>query len=284
VKHFDKADDSKTSPPILDFFYDKFVMTNAWSNRTGKLRGKQYNTPYKLNDSVKDLAKTPAERKTSVAKIKAEVLKTKDFLADIQIQGTGEVSAYDGRNITTKADAESVMSANPNNVYIYNIQTQRNDAGGISYTPNSTGFAFYDADAPNKVGLPIVQEFGKPYIDKDKGIHVTDPKSVTDVDGVISEEVRLGIEDAITQIKQLKAEGKKIWFDQNGYGQTMLGKYQGKQHAGKETFLYLSKRLYEEFGFINPKFLATNTGKVQVQSGQEISDDLVREFMTNICG
>jgi hypothetical protein len=46
----------------------------------------------------------------------------------------------------------------------------------------------------------------------------------------------------------------------------------------------LSKRLYEEFGFINPKFLATNTGKVQVQSGQEISNALVREFMTNICG
>ncbi len=53
----------------------------------------------------------------------------------------------------------------------------------------------------------------------------------------------------------------------------MVGKHVNKTDVAKETFLYLSKRLFEEFNFINPKYLATPQAMEQIQSGQPISDD-----------
>jgi hypothetical protein len=55
----------------------------------------------------------------------------------------------------------------------------------------------------------------------------------------------------------------------------------GSTMPAPQTFLYLSKRLFEEFGFINPNYLSTNTGRGVVQSSQPVTDQQVRDFMNH---
>lgn len=97
--------------------------------------------------------------------------------------------------------------------------------------------------------------------------------------------------------KKLKAETAKIRkqnsdnsyvMDQNGRPvyETVTRYYvvstpSGSNMPAPQTFLYLSKRLFEEFGFINPNYLSTNTGRTVVQSTQPITDEQVRDFMNN---
>jgi hypothetical protein len=102
------------------------------------------------------------------------------------------------------------------------------------------------------------------------------------------------IEKGIQNLIKLKAEGKIIVFDSDGYGAVLLG-YGASQKFSKEdkkiatapapeTFVYLSKRLYEEFGYVNPGYekvaKTTDSGKTlaeQIVENQPVTDDSVRE-------
>jgi len=102
------------------------------------------------------------------------------------------------------------------------------------------------------------------------------------------------IEKGIQNLIKLKDEGKIIVFDSDGYGAVLLG-YGASQKFSKEdkkiatapapeTFVYLSKRLYEEFGYVNPGYekvaKTTDSGKTlaeQIVENQPVTDDSVRE-------
>ena len=102
------------------------------------------------------------------------------------------------------------------------------------------------------------------------------------------------IEKGIQNLIKARDEGKVLVFDKNGYGNVFLG-FGGSQKFNKqdkavetapapETFVYLSKRLYEEFGYVNPGYTrvekTTGSGKAlmeQIVANQPVTDDSVRE-------
>lgn len=107
------------------------------------------------------------------------------------------------------------------------------------------------------------------------------------------------IEKGIQNLMRLRDEGKTLIFDSNGYGQTLIGYIRdektkdkkSKQIPAPKTFLYLTKRLYDEFGYINPRYdelisnIAVDEGikaeareiTQQITKPQPITDALVRE-------
>ena len=102
------------------------------------------------------------------------------------------------------------------------------------------------------------------------------------------------IEKGIQNLIKARDEGKVLIFDKNGYGNVFLG-FGGSQKFNKqdkaletapapETFVYLSKRLYEEFGYVNPGYTrvvkTTGSGKAlmeQMLASQPVTDETVRE-------
>ena len=251
VKHFDKSDDSNETPPILERFYDMFVSANSFQNRRGKIRGKKLNSDYKLAQSIKDLGK-PIERR-----IQERATEVPDPLVVI---GTTGLQAYSPSSINI-VTAKQYADKYPNTVFIYNyaVKSQFNATKG--------DHAFFQPTISNAIGLPTLLTFG------------AEGMAMKDVDGKISDENRIAIDDAITELKQAQADGKQLAFSREGYGQYMIGEHKGKVDIAKETFLYLSKRLLEEFNYINPNYLATPQGLKQIQSGQPISDEMVLDFM-----
>jgi hypothetical protein len=102
------------------------------------------------------------------------------------------------------------------------------------------------------------------------------------------------IEKSIQNLIKARDEGKVLVFDKNGYGNVFLGfgfnqRFNSKDKVletapAPETFVYLSKRLYEEFGYVNPGFTrvekTTGSGKAlmqQVLADQPVTDETVRE-------
>jgi hypothetical protein len=87
---------------------------------------------------------------------------------------------------------------------------------------------------------------------------------------------------------------KKIYFDAKGIGNALLG-YSGDESLNEKnkiagnapapkTFVYLSKRLYEEFGYINPGLYKMDATiqegiqtRAQIVEKQTVTDDMVRE-------
>ena len=91
------------------------------------------------------------------------------------------------------------------------------------------------------------------------------------------------IEENIQKLVELQNKGKKLIFSADGYGQDLIKK-SGETLYAPETFVYLSKRLFEEFGYINPgykKVASTiDSGKAlkeQILSAEPITDEQVRE-------
>lgn len=254
VKHFDKANEAKQTPPILDRFYDMFVTANSFQNRRGKIRGKKLNADYKLSQSIKDLGK----KKTEI--VEERMTTVPDPLV---AAGTTGLLAYSGSAVNINT-AKTLSQNNPNTVFIYNYATDK------QFNATVGDHAFYQESIPNAIGLPTRLTFG------------AEGMEMTDVDGTISEKNRIAIEDAITAMKQAQADGKTLAFNRNGYGQYMIGEHKNKIDIARETFLYLSKRLFDEFNFINPGYLGTDQGLTQVQATQPITDDLIKQAAENL--
>ena len=80
------------------------------------------------------------------------------------------------------------------------------------------------------------------------------------------------IDSSIEQLLKLKESGKGLAFSNSGYGTSL-------NEVSKESFLYLSKQLYDNFGYINKGYLVNEEAKEHIQSKQDITDNMVREFM-----
>ena len=118
---------------------------------------------------------------------------------------------------------------------------------------------------------------------------------ITDVDGKIDPEVKKMIDQSIEKIKKKRdEEGLTPVFSKAGYGQYMIGADDttGKMFTDKEgnkigtavapaTFKYLSTRLLEEFGYINPNFVKEAEGVQEVVRvvKQPITDEEYHDLM-----
>ena len=275
VKHFDavqtenKSDDSNLSSQILERFYDIFVEANSFNRRREKIRGQKLNSAYKLNDSVKklkqdiaDKGKTPTEIKAiRAAEVKAkeeakaqpiQVLSPPLITADAQ--GALGFRNQDINSSTVTAVAE----ANLDKVFIYNAATE-----GI-HGATTGDHAFFGETIANSLGLPTLRTYG------------AQTNQIKDVDGKITDANRIAIDNIIAAIK---ADGRTPVFNKDGYGQKMIGKLGTEVNVAKDTFLYLSKQLLENFNYINPGYAGTTVGVQEIQSKQPISDQDVMDMI-----
>jgi hypothetical protein len=86
--------------------------------------------------------------------------------------------------------------------------------------------------------------------------------------------VKEQIDKFIEHAKEVKASGMQLGFPVAGIAQYMR---KGDIFA-RQTFLYLSQQLYENFGYLNPQYLNTDTGVSRVQLGQEVTDEEIKQL------
>jgi hypothetical protein len=114
-------------------------------------------------------------------------------------------------------------------------------------------------------------------------------------EGGVRPEVRKAIDESIDNIKKMRDEkGLQPVFSKAGYGQYMIGADDttGKMFTDKagnkigiavapETFKYLSTKLLEEFGYINPNFVKEAEGVIEVVrvAKQPITDEEYHDLM-----
>lgn len=114
----------------------------------------------------------------------------------------------------------------------------------------------------NAIGLPVYNNYN--FRLDNKGYN---PK---DVSNDIDSEIKNKIDRVIGSMIRLKAANKTLIFNSEGYiEETRL--------TSPKTYLYLSKELYRNFGFINPGFRLTPQGVSLLQEKQIITDRFIKE-------
>jgi hypothetical protein len=150
-------------------------------------------------------------------------------------------------------------SKNENAIIISSGSRTVDDQG--AYAKHS-GWQF--RNAPNVIYIPNVEQY------KPDGInHLIKDDAYGTKDAEIKSDVKTEIDAAMSAIEQAIKDGKTLYWDKGGYGQTLLEKIQIDENgatvmsAGK-TYVYLSQQLFEKFGFINPGYLTSKTFKESV--------------------
>lgn len=211
----------------LEAFYSKF---------------KTLNGNYTLSKRYKDYTKGSIPILASRTKMTA-VYGSTQVEGAVTIYG---VSPFYGLYDTSKlniSSANKTAKAFPNRVFVYELATIETNppVGSSGY------FSPEKSKADNVVGIPTRLRFSNKETD-----------SLTDE--TLNENM-LAIEKAIQQLK-IQAKTKKLTFSDTGYGQNLIGlKEDGITPVSKErpmpapmTFMYLSQRLFQEFGYVNPNY------------------------------
>jgi hypothetical protein len=169
-----------------------------------------------------------------------------------------------------QASAKELVENNPDKLFVYNFALL-NQKGA-----NKGDHALHGA-GPNTFGLPSLRRYSVDDSGKDK--YTEEPTILRDgADGQIIPEVKREIDTAINALKDKQAKGAILVFPTGGFGQGMKEKNKAGSEFAPQTFLYLSQQLYENFGYLNPQYLNTDTGVSRVQLGQEVTDEEIKQL------
>ena len=241
----------------LDAFHRKFRRENSSVNRNKRIRGKHMSVGTTLLD------------KNSFENLLGE--STVDVRDPLFI---GEGVSYTAVEINPES-VKRYVEENPNSTYVYNFAVENQS--------NATrGDHLFHGAGPNTVGLPTLLHYSPP-----AGTNIERPDLIKDKDGQVDPAIKDAIDTAMQELTEAKNSGQVLVFSEQGYGQEMLHKNRSGSMFAPQTFLYLSKQLYENFGYLNPRYLQTRTGTGVVQSTQSITDvqviemnnQAVRDFM-----
>lgn len=244
---------------ILQEYYDKFVLENSIQNKSRRVRYKNYAVDMTLSQSLKSS--------------KSDINKTMGSTQELVEYSPG-IYTYNPLNIGMEG-ANNLAAKNLDKVFVYNGAT---DATGNATTLDRV---FQGISTDNKYPLASRKKYTGGKIQEE----YTDI-ALPDGSKVIDPKLKQRIDDAIRSLKELQESGKDLAFSKAGYGQYMIGANEdtGVKPAGTPvkspaSFLYLSEQLYKHFGFINPNYEKTRTGKKVIQKNQEITDEVVRDLM-----
>lgn len=258
---------SKMNPLMLDVFYDRFIQENSQTRGPIRNRFTNYVVPGFSLDKSYALSKKGSERYFPIPK---------ERVSPEELVSTDErgITMLNTQNVTT-GSLEQAAKENPDKVFVFNDAFEVVNTGAQPYD-----LGFKTVNAPNKIGLPSYRQYS-----------VTVNTAIRDEEGQPNKEVKERIDQAIEAMKTEVQKGKTLVFSNKGYGQEWNGYFikEPKTPAlrenlskikAPETFLYLSKRLYEEFGYLNPGYRSTPEGKTLIQAEQQITDEMVRDFMS----
>jgi hypothetical protein len=284
---------------------NKYLPNKSSNNVIGDFRSDRIKAPYIAN-SLQD-----------ASQMAINGIIRPGSVVDVKVPGEGnyiksELYVYDEADLTFKplqeqytGEQEEEESFNVDEKNFFLVYNEAED-GGISVAatrlsatplPKSTGNVdvrdrfIHHAGYQNKIGILTrlkygggsMQEFIKDGVDAETGAPIVDPYIKYQIDSSI---------EAV--IKKRDDSGLKPVFSKAGYGQYMIGANdetgkmffdeQGKKIGiaqAPETFRYLSTRLLEEFGYINPNFVTESEGVKEVIRvvKQPVSDQEYMDMM-----
>jgi hypothetical protein len=124
---------------------------------------------------------------------------------------------------------------------------------------SNTGTEMNLRDVANSVGIRTAfKSFGAEW-------GATTPEQV--------QNIKEAVESDLQPLIEAKAHGKLLAFSPQGYGTNLKG-------MDREIFVYLSKRLYEEFGYINPGSVDEPSVRDVIDNMQGISQAEIDELMS----
>ena len=211
---------------MLIDFKNKFEQENSITNKT-KSRFKNYLTaldPEKLE--------TAPSAEVSEETISSEnLIERKNLIATIN----SNVFVYNDLSGTEKA-YQYIVNNNPDITFVYQFSL-----GQMQAIDKMTEAQFNSKKMKGNIQL---RKFAN---SSSIGI-ITGQDSVADsfskVDPKLYPKKKVDIEKAIAQINDVISKGGKVAFSINGYGDPTM--------MPKELFVYLSRRLFEEFQYLNP--------------------------------
>jgi hypothetical protein len=222
---------------MLEGFYQNFVVKNQFRERTVNNRYKDYIITRNRNEVIR---KAAAMINHGVRFPDAE-RKTPVF----------EFLKKDGeKNLDFNKRIKNSVILDPQALYVFNDNFEDAQEGKAR-----DNFENIMREAENAFGIRSTKSIVPTW-------NVNAPERFEEVKGYIEQDLKPLIE--------ARDAGRTILFSKKGYGTDL----KGNDH---QVYLYLSKRLYEEFGYINPGYLNTESGLGQVNERQGISDKEVLE-------
>lgn len=173
----------------------------------------------------------------------------------------------DKNGVETKYDlsqsgAQEIMDANPDNLFVFDWFRPNVDGKENPSARNFTRQAW-------RVGLGTGQSFG---------FTTRTFKGVTPTDDLF-ERVKEIIDEQVEQLVQIRDTGKIITFPSEGIGQNF------KKEGADQIFVYLSKKLLENFGYRNPVFdkVTLAMGPME-QTGMDYTQDFYKKMADSETG
>jgi len=197
-----------------------------------------------------------------------------------------DYGTFNGSNFPTSMDINKFMEDNPDYIVITNGAIKFED-GVITELPGGTNLDYQ---------LSKVKDEYKDRVVMLPTSLSTNPKGGTgyyfnqdNLTEANMDAIQADIDSKIEYIKdKMKTDNLKVAFNNDGYGAYMVEKITIGKKAPKrlaaDIFQDLSKKLFDNFNYINPNFIAefNRTGKEYVQQLQPVSDAQVREFLKNL--
>jgi len=249
-KVFMDALDSDKGFALLDNFYKLFIQQNDGNNKD-KERYKDYLSTinYYEPGKIKQVA-TPTERKGIVQPVTDVVseevpLTTKKYLSETDVDN---IFTFNDAKGTTEY-YRNLVNENSDIVFIPNVTVKEIQS---EYTISFGGQTNIIKETPDMtINIPTGLSTAK------DGFASLAPNKFQDVKDIF--------ERRIESIKNLLNKDVKIAFAETGYGDPT--------RMPQELFVYLSRRLYEEFGYLNPGSMMFQEVKEVLSKTQGISDE-----------
>jgi hypothetical protein len=256
----------KLDNEILEDYYQRFLFQNHVSRKTIRARYQDYVTSPEMRKNSPVLEDVDTE--VLVNELGPGITAITDNIGTYSMEYLNtKIQNEKGRDISTVDKLKDLIAKNPNTVFVYNFAKEgQNDAVRYDY-------AFTQITTENKAGISTRQSYQNKVFTDD-----------IDVNGapVINPEVKATIDKEIAILQEHLMNGKTLAFVNTGYGQYMVGAEPiGKttKNYAPVTFEYLSKELFDKFGYKNGTFAHMASGKKVIQETQELTDAEVRESM-----
>jgi hypothetical protein len=252
---------------LLDNFYDMFTTENLATN-LNKQRYKDYlsTIDYDNLDTIKE-SPTPTQRRKLIADIEATqpTQPSTQPIAPEETEGKSRLGLTETKRdqIFTYNDANSknefyytnISINNPDIVFIFNTSKKEYDA---QYKVKFNNQSYFGSKVPD-----MSIDFLTGMNNTNDGFSNLDPAKF----GALKDLW----ERRIATVKSLIVGGVSVAFPETGFGNIAS--------MPQELFVYLSKRLYEEFGYLNPGSTMYNDMMDIIGRTQGISDEeILQQF------
>jgi hypothetical protein len=260
----------KNGVNLLDNFYELFIRQNNSDINTNKSRFKDYlsNIDYENPEKIKP-TETPTElrdRTTTQAPVNAQSdstnIDTPTETKRFGLKNTDDpiVFTYNDSDAKNLFYYKNLGKNNPDVVFVHNVsvyeimpnQIERGiNLGGASNF--MTEVADMSVNFPTDLFINVVNNQRVPL----------NPEQYNTLKNIWEKRINI--------LKQIQEKGGKIAFPEYGFG--------NPRTMPQELFVYLSKRLFEEFGYINPGSTMYNEIRDMVGVTQGITDE---EILTQL--